>query len=43
MHLKKISFRKLDLENIVSVNSDGKYHFSAVDADGHYYHLDMTQ
>lgn len=42
MHLKKISFRKLDLENITSVNSDGKYHFSAVDAAGNYYHSDMT-
>lgn len=38
MHLKKMTFRKLDLENIISINSDGEYNFTAVDLNG-FYHL----
>lgn len=35
--LKTISFRKLDWENIISINSDGLYCFSAVDEAGKYF------
>lgn len=43
MHLKELSFQKLDLENIISINTDGNFHFSAVDEEGNYFGLDMTQ
>lgn len=40
--LKTISFRKLDWENIISINSDGLYCFSAVDEAGRYFYVDAT-
>jgi len=40
--LKTLAFEKLDWENIISINTDGEYHFTAVDEEGNYYVLDMT-
>lgn len=37
MKLKKLTFEKLRLKNIVSISTDGKYVFSAVDVNGAYY------
>jgi len=42
MQLKTLAFEKLDWENIISINTDGEYHFTAVDEEGNYYVLDMT-
>lgn len=42
MHLKELAFRKLDLENITSINTDGGFHFSAVDTEGSYFYIDTT-
>ena len=39
--LKIIQFEALDWENIISINTDGEYQFTAVDAHGEYYHLDL--
>lgn len=38
--LKTISFQKLEWENIVSINTDGNGHFSAVDETGKYFYID---
>ena len=38
---KTINFYKLDWENIVSINTNGEYCFSAVDKKGDYFYLDM--
>lgn len=38
LSLKTISFQKLDWENIISINSDGLYYFSAVDEAGRYFY-----
>lgn len=38
---KTINFYKLDWENIVSINTNGEYCFSAVDKKGDYLYLDM--
>lgn len=37
MKLKKLTFEKLRLKDIVSISTDGKYTFSAVDVNGAYY------
>lgn len=37
--VKDIGFQKLDWENIISINTDGEYHFSAVDSEGNYFYL----
>ncbi len=37
MKLKTLTFEKLRLKNIVSISTDGKYVFSAVDVNGAYY------
>jgi len=42
MQLKTLAFEKLDWENIISINTDGEYHFTAVDEEGNYYVLDMA-
>lgn len=42
MHLKALSFQKLDYQNIISVNTDGNFHFSLLDIEGNYYDLDMS-
>ena len=40
--LKTIKFRKLEWENIISVNTNGEYQFSAVNDKGEYFYLNMT-
>lgn len=42
MHLKTLSFQKLDYENIVHINTDGKFHFSLLDKEGNIFALDMS-
>lgn len=42
MHLKSLSFEKLDYENIARINTDGGYHFSLLDKEGNYFNLDMS-
>lgn len=37
--IKCIEFKKLDYHDIVSINGDGQYNFSAVDSMGNYYHI----
>jgi len=43
MEIKTIVFERTDLQNIVSINSNGMYSFTAVDAEGNYYCFDMQQ
>ncbi len=43
MHLKKMSFRKLDLEHIVCINTDGGSSFLAVGEDGKCYLYDLNE
>lgn len=42
MELKTLVFEKLAIENIVSISTDGKESFTAVDADGVYYRFSAT-
>ena len=46
LEIKDITFQKLGWENIISINTDGEFQFSAVDREGNCYHLcteeDMT-
>lgn len=42
MQLKTIDFHMLDWQDIVSINTNEEFYFSAVDAQGEYYYLDMT-
>ena len=37
--IKDVAFQKLDWENIISINTNGEFDFSAVDSEGNYYHL----
>lgn len=39
MNIKRLNFRKLDWEDIISINTDGEECFSAVDAKGNCYYL----
>lgn len=41
--LKTIDFKKLDWENIISINTNGKDQFSAVDKQGRYYYLNVSR
>lgn len=41
LQIKTIDFYKLDWENIVSINTNGEYCFSAVDEKGNYFYLEM--
>lgn len=43
VELKRIAFEKLDYYDIVSINGDGQYHFSAVDSKGNYYHIKASE
>lgn len=38
--LKTISFQKLEWEKVISINTDGNSHFSAVDETGKYFYID---
>ncbi len=40
--LKTLGFQKLDWENIISINTDNDFQFTAVDDKGRYYHLDKS-
>ena len=40
LHLKTIIFHKMDWKDIISINTDGTYYFSAVDKDGEYFYID---
>ncbi len=40
LEIKELSFRKLDWENIVSINTDGTCHFTAVDENGECFYMD---
>ncbi len=42
VEIKTINFRRLEWENIISVNTNGEYCFSAVDEKGDYFYLDMN-
>lgn len=46
LEIKDITFQKLGWENIISINTDGEFQFSAVDREGNCYYLcteeDMT-
>lgn len=37
--IKRIEFKQLDYQNIIRINGDGKYNFSAIDSKGNYYHI----
>ena len=39
LEIKDITFQKLDWENIISINTNGRLDFSAVDREGNCYHL----
>ena len=39
LEIKDITFQKLDWENIISINTNGRCDFSAVDREGNCYHL----
>lgn len=41
-NLKTLGFEKLDWENIISINTDNDFQFTAVDEKGRYYHLDKS-
>lgn len=41
MELKALSFRRLDYEDIVHINTDGEYHFSLIDKNGDYFALSI--
>lgn len=41
MELKALSFRRLDYEDIVRINTDGEYHFSLIDKNGDYFALSI--
>ena len=43
LQLKKINFYQLDWENIISINTNGKDKFSAVDDQGMYFYLNVTE
>lgn len=40
LHLKTITFHKMDWKDIISINTDGTHFFSAVDKDGGYFYVD---
>ncbi|MDE7249450.1 MAG: hypothetical protein K2N82_06080, partial [Lachnospiraceae bacterium] len=40
LHLKTITFHKMDWKDIISINTDGTHFFSAVDKDGRYFYVD---
>lgn len=41
--IKRIEFKQLDYQNIIRINGDGKYNFSAIDSKGNYYHITTTK
>lgn len=43
MELKLLKFKKMDWEDIVSINSDGCYGFTVVDSEGNYDYLDLSK
>ncbi len=43
MELKELKFRKLDWENIVSINTDGEYRFAVLDRNGECLLLDFDE
>lgn len=42
MHLKELVFKKLDFQEIISINTDGNFCFSLVNVKGEYFYLDLT-
>ena len=42
LHLKTIIFHKMNWKDIISINTDGTYYFSAVDKDGEYFYIDTV-
>lgn len=43
MHLKELVFRKLDFQEIISINTDGNFCFSLVNVNGEYFCLDLIK
>jgi len=43
VELKRIAFEQLNYHDIVSINGDGQYNFSAVDSKGNYYHIRVLE
>ena len=41
--IKCIKFKQLDYHNIISINGDGQYNFSAIDSMGNYYHITASK
>ena len=37
--ISRITFESLDYHDIISINGDGQYNFSAIDSKGNYYHI----
>ena len=43
VELKRIAVEQLNYHDIVSINGDGQYNFSAVDSKGNYYHIRVLE
>ncbi len=41
--ISRITFEPLDYHDIISINGDGKYNFSAIDSKGNYYHINVSE
>ncbi len=41
--LSRIAFEPLDYHDIININGDGKYNFSAIDSEGNYYHINVSE
>ncbi len=41
--IKHVEFKQLDYHNIIRINGDGQYHFSAIDSMGNYYHITTAE